>query len=77
MLTIKVNIENEMFFLSTCIVITEAGQFQKLSTKLPMIVFDDKSALKAKTSYLYKISTKIDSQTHKSCKNPITELKNY
>lgn len=40
-------------------------------------IFEDKTELKAKTSYFYKISTQIDSQPPTNCETSIVELKAY
>lgn len=40
-------------------------------------IFEDKTELKTKTSYFYKISTQIDSQPPTNCETSIVELKAY
>lgn len=57
---------------------SESGVFEKLTpTGIRTTVFEDKTELKAKTSYFYKISTQIDSQPPNSCESSVLELKNY
>lgn len=57
---------------------SESGVFEKLTpTGIRTTVFEDKTELKAKTNYFYKISTQIDSQPPNSCESSVLELKNY
>jgi len=54
------------------------GPFEKLTpTGIRTTVFEDKTELKAKTSYFYKISTQIDSQPPNNCETSVVELKVY
>lgn len=57
---------------------SESKVFERLTpTGIRTTVFEDKSELKAKTSYFYKISTQIDSQPPNSCESSVLEFKNY
>lgn len=57
---------------------SESGTFEKLTpTGIRTTVFEDKTELKAKTSYFYKIIAQIDSQPPNSCESLVLKLKNY
>lgn len=57
---------------------SESGVFENLTpTGIRTTVFEDKTELKAKTSYFYKISTQIDSQPPNNCETLVLEIKNY
>ncbi len=57
---------------------SESGVFEKLTpTGIRKTMFEDKTELKAKTSYFYKISTQIDSQPPTNCETSVLEIKNY
>lgn len=57
---------------------SESGVFEKLTpTGIRTTVFEDKTELKVKTSYFYKISTQIESQPPNSCESSVLEFKNY
>lgn len=57
---------------------SESGVFEKLTpTGIRTTVFEDKTELKAKTTYFYKINTQIDSQPPTNCETSVLEFKNY
>ncbi|MER0441023.1 hypothetical protein [Emticicia sp. W12TSBA100-4] len=57
---------------------SESDVFENLTpTGIRTTVFEDKTELKAKTSYFYKISTQIDSQPPSNCETLVLEIKNY
>lgn len=57
---------------------SETGVFENLTPAgIRTTVFEDKTELKAKTSYFYKISTQIDSQPPTNCETSVLEMKNY
>ena len=57
---------------------SESGAFENLTpTGIRTTVFEDKTELKAKTSYFYKITTQIESQPPTTCESPMLEIKNY
>jgi hypothetical protein len=57
---------------------SESGVFEKLTPAgIRTTVFEDKTELKAKTTYFYKINTQIDSQPPTNCETSVLEFKNY
>ncbi|GGD78041.1 hypothetical protein GCM10011514_47510 [Emticicia aquatilis] len=57
---------------------SESGVFENLTpTGIRTTVFEDKTELKAKTSYFYKITSQIESQPPTTCESPMLEIKNY
>lgn len=57
---------------------SESGVFEKLTPAgIRTTVFEDKTELKAKTTYFYKINTQIDSQPPINCETSVLEIKNY
>lgn len=57
---------------------SESGVFEKLTpTGIRTTVFEDKTELKIRTNYFYKISTQIDSQPPTNCETSVLEFKNY
>ncbi|MDZ7934764.1 MAG: hypothetical protein U5M51_07350 [Emticicia sp.] len=56
---------------------SESGTFENLTPNgIRTTVFEDKTELKIKTSYFYKISTQIDSQPPTNCETSVLEFKN-
>lgn len=54
-----------------------SGIFENLTPAgIQATVYEDKSALKEKTTYFYKIVTKIDTQPPNSCETMLVEIKN-
>ncbi len=54
-----------------------SGVFENLTPAgIQATVYEDKSALKEKTTYVYKIITKIDTQPPNSCETMVVEIKN-
>ncbi len=57
---------------------SESGVFEKLTpTGIRTTVFEDKTELKIRTTYFYKINTQIDSQPPTNCETSVLEFKNY
>lgn len=57
---------------------SESGVFENLTPAgIRTTVFEDKTELKPKTSYFYKITSQIESQPPTTCESPILEIKNY
>ncbi len=57
---------------------SESGVFEKLTPAgIRATVFEDRTELKIRTTYFYKINTQIDSQPPTNCETPLLEFKNY
>ena len=57
---------------------SESGVFEKLTPAgIRTTVFEDKTELRSKTTYFYKINTQIDSQPPTNCETSVLEFKNY
>lgn len=79
--SVLLNWDAQMADFSTFYVLrktSETGVFEKLTPAgIRTTVFEDKTELRSKTTYFYKINTQIDSQPPTNCETSVLEFKNY